>query len=202
MRVSFELGERDLRYFRDRLQKVRKSKSARAEDRVILGAVKLVEEVADADPPEFVTERISKLSQLIDMLRDAEWRLEGEDRTRILDALAYFVDPDDIIPDRVPGLGYLDDAIMVELVVKELTHELAAYADFCAYRELHKKDEDIAHASPASPGALRGPLARKAVALASRALVEVALVEVGEGARPGLSEAFSRTGIRSRARCA
>ena len=29
MKVSFELGERDLRYFRDRLRQVRKSKSAR-----------------------------------------------------------------------------------------------------------------------------------------------------------------------------
>ena len=37
MRVSFELGERDLRYFRERLQMVRRGKSARAEDRIILG---------------------------------------------------------------------------------------------------------------------------------------------------------------------
>jgi uncharacterized membrane protein YkvA (DUF1232 family) len=145
MRVSFELGEKDLRYFRDRLQQVRKSKSARAEDRVVLGAKKLVADVAAADPPEFVRERIAKLSLLTDMLRDDEWRLEGEDRTRILDALAYFVDPDDIIPDRVPGLGYLDDAIMVELVVRELAHELDAYRDFCAFRDEHRSGEDLEH---------------------------------------------------------
>jgi uncharacterized membrane protein YkvA (DUF1232 family) len=143
MKVSFELGERDLRYFRERLEKVRKSKSARAEDRVILGAVKLVAEVEKAQPPEFVSERIAKLSRFIDMLRDREWRLEGDDRARILDALAYFVDPDDIIPDRVPGLGYIDDAIMVELVVRELTHELEAYEDFCAFRKSQAKQEDV-----------------------------------------------------------
>ena len=142
MKVSFELKERDLRYFRERLKKVRKSKSARAEDRVVLGAVKLVSDVEEADPPAFVQERIAKLSQFIDMLRDREWRLEGKDRERILDALAYFVDPDDIIPDRVPGLGYLDDAIMVELVVKELAPELEAYEDFCAYRKKHRKKKD------------------------------------------------------------
>jgi len=56
------------------------------------------------------------LEQLIQMLRDDEWRLEGRDRARILDALAYFVDPEDLIPDRLPGIGYLDDAIMVELI--------------------------------------------------------------------------------------
>jgi uncharacterized membrane protein YkvA (DUF1232 family) len=142
VRISFEISERDLRYFRDRLRQVRKSKSSRAEQKVILGATKLVAEVAAAEPPEFVRERIEKLTLLTEMVRDREWRLEGPDRTRVLDALAYFVDPDDIIPDRVPGLGYLDDAIMVELVVRELQHELAAYQDFCTYRDDNADLED------------------------------------------------------------
>ena len=85
--------------------------------------------------------RLVKLEQLIEMLRDDEWRLEGRDRARILDALAYFVDPDDLIPDRVPGIGYLDDAIMVELVVQELKHDIKAYEDFCEFRESHPKAE-------------------------------------------------------------
>jgi uncharacterized membrane protein YkvA (DUF1232 family) len=161
MRVSFELGERDLRYFRQRLQKVRKSKSARAEDLVILGAAKLVTDVEAADPPDFVCERIAKLSRLIDMLRDREWRLEGANRTCILDALAYFVDPDDIIPDRVPGLGYLDDAIMVELVVRELTHELDAYEDFCAFRESRRTKQDVTEELEARREALQARMGRR-----------------------------------------
>jgi len=161
VKVSFELGDRDLRYFRDRLKQVRKSKSARAEDKIIAGARNLVSGVAEADPPEFVRERIAKLETLIDMLRDEEWRLEGPDRNRILDALAYFVDPDDIIPDRVPGLGYLDDAIMVELVVKELVHEIQAYEDFCAYREEHGEEEDLDDALETRRGALQGRMRRR-----------------------------------------
>ena len=51
----------------------------------------------------------------------------------MLNVLAYFVDPDDLIPDRIPGLGYLDDAIMVELVLQELHHELDAYDKFCEF---------------------------------------------------------------------
>ena len=142
MRVSFELGERDLRYFRDRLHQVRNAKSGRAEDRVILGAMRLLDTVEKADPPEFVKERMGKLACFIDMLRDEGWALEGADRERIVDALAYFVDPEDIIPDRIPGLGYLDDAIMVELVVTELRPELDAYTDFCSYRgELGERDD-------------------------------------------------------------
>ena len=161
MRVSFDLGERDLRYFRERLQKVSRGKSGRAEDRVILGAAKLVTDVEAANPPDFVRERIAKLSRLIDMLRDREWRLEGADRARILDALAYFVDPDDIIPDRVPGLGYLDDAIMVELVVRELTHEFDAYEDFCAFRENRRTKKDVAEELQARRKALQARMRRR-----------------------------------------
>ena len=54
-------------------------------------------------------------------------------------ALAYFAEPEDLIPDRIPGLGFLDDAIMVELVVRELRPELDAYADFCKFRKSRPK---------------------------------------------------------------
>ncbi len=135
MKVSFELSPRDIRFFRERLKQVRAGDSSSNEQAVIRGAMDLVEEAIAAKPPDFVVERIRKLEQLVEMLRDRDWRLEGADRTRILDAVAYFVDPDDLIPDRIPGIGYLDDAIMVELVACELTHELEAYEDFCEYRK-------------------------------------------------------------------
>ncbi len=142
MKVSFELSPRDIRFFRDRLKEVRAGDSASDEQAVIRGAVDLVEEAIGSKPPDFVVERIRTLEQLIEMLRDRDWRLEGDDRARILDAIAYFVDPDDLIPDRIPGIGYLDDAIMVELVASELAHEIEAYEDFCEYRKrCPKKDE-------------------------------------------------------------
>lgn len=144
MKVTFELKPKDIRYFRERLKQVRKSGSEREEEVVIAGAAQLVVDAREADPPEFVVERITKLELLIEMLRDEEWRLEGPDRERILDALTYFVDPDDLIPDKLPGIGYIDDAIMIELVARELTHEIQAYADFCAYRKQLPKSEGAA----------------------------------------------------------
>jgi uncharacterized membrane protein YkvA (DUF1232 family) len=135
MKVSFELSPRDLKYFRERLDQVRKSAGASDEALVIRGAEDLLREARAAQPPEFVLLRLTTLERLIAMLHDREWRLEGADRGRILDALAYFVDPDDMIPDRLPGIGFLDDAIMVELVAQELKHEIEAYEDFCRFRE-------------------------------------------------------------------
>jgi uncharacterized membrane protein YkvA (DUF1232 family) len=52
----------------------------------------------------------------------------------VLAALAYACDPEDIIPDEIPGIGLLDDAVMVELVFRELAHQLEAYEDFRRFR--------------------------------------------------------------------
>jgi uncharacterized membrane protein YkvA (DUF1232 family) len=147
MKISIELGDRDLRYFRERLQAVRSGEHASDESLVLSAAKELVTQVLVEEAPDFVRDRIGKLSLLVRMLEDDEWRLEGEDRRRVLEVLAYFVDPDDLIPDKIPGLGYLDDAIMVELVVQELRHEIEAYESFCAFRTERGPDHDALEAS-------------------------------------------------------
>lgn len=139
MKISFELSDSDLRYFRQVLKKVRRGRNAENENVILREAEDLLEEVKRTDAPQYVQNRIGQLSKLIQMLEDKDWRLEGPDRKRVLNALAYFADPDDLIPDRVPGLGYLDDAIMVELVVQDLKHEIEAFDAFVVYRNERKK---------------------------------------------------------------
>lgn len=141
MKISFELSDKDIRYFRQVLKKVRTGKSAENEKLILDQARSLLEEVRGTEAPEFVRSRIEQLGKLIEMLEDKDWRLEGSDRKRVLNALAYFADPDDLIPDRVPGLGYLDDAIMVELVVQDLRHEIEAFDAFVQFRKDKRKEK-------------------------------------------------------------
>lgn len=133
--VAFELTETDLAWFRERLEKAREAHGDGDEAAIIDGAFAMSTQALDANPPAFVAERLARLTPLIAMLRDEDWRLEGDDRARVLDALAYFADPEDLIPDRIPGIGYLDDAIMIDLVATELAPEIEAYEDFVAHRE-------------------------------------------------------------------
>lgn len=139
MKITFELSDKDLKYFRQLLQKVRQGENAANEEVVLREAETLLEQVRRAEAPEFIRTRIEQLHKLIEMLRDTQWRLEGSDRKRVLNALAYFADPDDLIPDRVPGLGYLDDAVIVELVVQDLRHEIEAFDAFVAFRAERKR---------------------------------------------------------------
>jgi hypothetical protein len=46
-----------------------------------------------------------------------------------------FVKPRLGIPDRSFRIGYIDEAITLELVTRELKHEIQSYEDFCAFRK-------------------------------------------------------------------
>lgn len=146
MRISFDLSDADLKHFRGVMRDVRARTKNKTEAEIIEASRALLEEMKDADAPDFVSERMARLHDLIGMLEDDDWALSGKDRERVVSGLAYFAEPEDIIPDKVPVLGYLDDAIMVELVVIELEHELEAYADFCSFRATREErfgdDED------------------------------------------------------------
>lgn len=135
LKVEFELSEADLDFFRARLAKARNARVADDEAVILEGVAAMTKQAMASNPPVFVRQRIEQLGPLTAMLKDADWRLAGEDRKRVLDALAYFADPDDLIPDSTPGIGYIDDAIMIELVANALAPELEAYDDFVAHRE-------------------------------------------------------------------
>jgi uncharacterized membrane protein YkvA (DUF1232 family) len=123
--VKFELTESDLDHFRDVMRKAQ-SGVAKLSEAVILSNAKSI--------PEFVRERIKKLETLVAMIEDSEWKIPAEERSDVLSALAYFSDPEDLVPDHIPVLGFLDDAIMIELVAEELKDDIEAFLEFCAYR--------------------------------------------------------------------
>ncbi len=134
--ISFELSDQDLEHFKVMASQAQAGLESGADEATILtGCRELLETVASqAELPQFVSERLSSLEGLVDMLEDQEWQLSQEDRERVLSAVAYFANPEDLIPDRVPGLGFLDDAIMIKLVEDNLTDEIASYRDFCKFR--------------------------------------------------------------------
>lgn len=134
MQISFELDDQDLRHFELIMREARKVAANAPPEVIVDGAKTLLDQIDHARVPQFIRDRLDNLHILIRMIGDHEWRLPDQDATRVLNALAYFRDPEDLIPDHIPGLGFLDDAIMVQLVLDELRHEIEAYNDFCEFR--------------------------------------------------------------------
>lgn len=139
--ITFELDDSDIEHFLSMAREAQQavSGSGMSAETITAGARSLFTKARATKLPEFVATRLAKLETLVEMVDDAEWQLPGEDLERVLNAIAYFANPDDLIPDRVPGIGFLDDAIMAELVVATLESEISHYEEFCAFRTAEEK---------------------------------------------------------------
>lgn len=79
-------------------------------------------------------QRLARLRELRRMAEDIDWDTDQAQRARLQRLLEYVVDRDDLIPDRTPRLGRLDDALLVELAWPAFADEVEDYLDFCRFR--------------------------------------------------------------------
>lgn len=134
MKITFELSDSDLERFRELMRRAGESSRGLSDSEIVDNARRLQSQVWQSDASDFIRARMHRLETITAMVEDAEWGMEEDDRSRVLQALSYFSEPDDLIPDDTPGLGFLDDAIMIDIVAEELEHEIQAYRDFCVFR--------------------------------------------------------------------
>lgn len=133
--ITFTLSDQDLEHFQRVVDRAKlATKKGFDGDAIEQAAIELIKKVTNSDLPDFIADRINRLKVVTDMLSDSEWQLGPVDRERILSAMLYFCDPDDLIPDDVPGLGYLDDAIYIDLLMQQLRSEISSYEEFCQFR--------------------------------------------------------------------
>jgi uncharacterized membrane protein YkvA (DUF1232 family) len=143
LRLSFELSARDLLFFRNALKRSRDVVNTADESEIIDAIRGIIDDIRKSEPlPDFVATRLPELESMLQMLADVEWRLPAADRERILAAFVYFGDPEDILPDDIPVIGYLDDVIILELVARELQHVREAYEDYCRFRDEFDSEHD------------------------------------------------------------
>jgi uncharacterized membrane protein YkvA (DUF1232 family) len=132
--VTLTLSDADLDYFRAVMEGVRERGNGRDDAETARAAARTVDTLRGSTRTPYILRRLDRVGRLIEMLDDPQWQLPARERRRVLDGLAYLAEARDMVPDDVPALGLLDDAIMLELLLDELQHELEAYEDFDDYR--------------------------------------------------------------------
>ena len=129
LRVSFELGDADLQHLAEVAQERQSAARSQPSDLIVAAAREVYLKGAQAQMADFVKERYSRLGTLLEMVDDGEWRLSQDDSQRLVNALACFS-----VPASGASSALLDQAIMIELVSRDLHHDLEAYRDFCRFR--------------------------------------------------------------------
>lgn len=147
-KVTFTLDESDANYFRSLYRKAKRGAKELDAQAIIQDARGIVKEVrSNKKTPPFVIDAIDVLADLVDLIQDDEYAAPKRVRDEVLAALAYFSNPEDLIPDHVPVLGFLDDAIMVKFIEEEFKNELWGFRKF---RSLRDASEQRPWAKPGS----------------------------------------------------
>jgi hypothetical protein len=107
---------------------------------------------ADHGTPPFVLSRMDSLGRLGELVADATWRPAAELVSKVDLLIGYRRASDDLIPDHLPVVGLLDDAVLVDVALQLLRDELADYEDFCRFRRIAA---DFAGMSEADTGLTR-----------------------------------------------
>jgi uncharacterized membrane protein YkvA (DUF1232 family) len=162
MRITIELEQEDLERFLAAFDK----RLLREVDEcdVIDAAKHALNTLPIGSAPAYVRKQIGAVQRFILMLEDEDWALPSPQRNHVLETLVYFSDPEDLIPDDIEVIGLLDDAIVLELLLRGQRHVLQAYTGFCEYR----RKLAIAYAGPGERHVLAQKLARRRASLMAR----------------------------------
>lgn len=91
-----------------------------------------------------VDERMQSLLDLRAMAADPAWDSDAAMQARLAKLFAYVDNDQDLIPDKVPLLGLLDDVLLIELTWPAFAAEAEDYRDFCVYRRIEHPSGDDA----------------------------------------------------------
>jgi hypothetical protein len=132
LRLNVDLSEADLMHFAELAQ--RTVTAERSDASIISAARDLLSRAAHAHAPQFVRQRFAVLERLLALLEDADWAVEESDRKRAVNALACLSDAPSMDSQANAAIAALDYAIIIELIQRDLQHDLLAYEEFCRFR--------------------------------------------------------------------
>tara|TARA_B100000378_G_scaffold150019_1_gene121073 strand:+ start:49 stop:435 length:387 start_codon:yes stop_codon:yes gene_type:complete len=116
----FQLTEEDKDQYRKLIDKIDLDSS---DDVISMLSPKLDRLVASDGLNDIEIDLIKNVSVLLSIYKTYP-DLTDSIRKRILFAISYFCDEDDDIPDIVPDIGYLDDAVIANWVIESISKDL------------------------------------------------------------------------------
>lgn len=94
--------------------------------------------------PACIRERLTKIAAVEQMVADGSWAPANDTVNTAKTIVDYARGHDDLLPDWLPKVGRMDDAIVVETAWPQLAAEVDDYLDFCRLRAMEARERGCA----------------------------------------------------------
>ena len=125
--VQIELCEEDVARLRRMIHEAHEVSKALSRSEVVDASTRLLRRLRRQETPGFVLERLGVLETLTEMAEDTTWQRSKDTDRKVLDMLVGFCEPVRLLRDSPRGPSYLDDALVIELIRREMRRELRDY---------------------------------------------------------------------------
>jgi hypothetical protein len=141
--TSLELHDEELSHFNKIVQRMAPEQPPFTLDQVAGAARRVLRAAAKGQESTFIKVRMRRAGEMRAAYKDTKWKMSPTLGSDVKELLGYLDSGKGLIPNTVPIVGMLDDAILVDVAMNKLRTELDEYADFCRFRVAEASRLDI-----------------------------------------------------------
>ncbi len=133
---DYEMTEAGMARFNQALRALSQDVPTLTLDQFATAAQRSLDRYKDGRQPAFVSSRLAVLERMEQLAADPGWEVDADFSRGLAAVRDYVAATDDLIPDGLPVVGRLDDAVLIDVAQQLVREDLADYEDFCRFRQV------------------------------------------------------------------